>query len=66
MTTDASQLFKGFTKYVACPIPYFMGSARRMTTSGNVLGVWCHPDEQVEWYWNNGRVCGYSVKPIAP
>jgi len=55
----------GFTKYVTCPTPYYIGCTREQYTSGYVAGVWCKPDDEVIWIWCDNQIIGYTIKPIS-
>lgn len=63
-TTAIAPVDEGFTVYVPCPVPYFSGSrSRAPESSGDLLGLWVRPGEEVEWHWVNGRVTGYTIHP---
>jgi hypothetical protein len=53
----------GLTKYVKCPQPFYQGHTGNAYASGDILGVWCHPEDEVIWHWCNNRVTGYTIKP---
>lgn len=50
----------GFTKYVTAPM-LLMGTIDGVITHGEILGVWVHPNEEVEWVWFDERVIGYNI-----
>ena len=63
METSQPEQF-GLTKYVKAPQPFYQGCTRGQCSSGDVLGVWCSPNDEVVWHWANNRVTGYTIKPI--
>ena len=52
----------GLTKYVKAPQPFYQGYTRDLYASGDVLGVWVKPEDEVIWHWSNNRVTGYTIK----
>lgn len=65
METSEPEKF-GLTKYVKAPQPFYQGCTRGQYTSGDVMGVWCRPEDEVIWHWENNRVTGYTIKQAAP
>lgn len=50
----------GCTKYVPAPMLYYTGEIE-LTPKGEVLGVWCGPEEEVRWLWNDDTIYGYEI-----
>lgn len=55
-----TRLKAGYTRYEPCPVLYYTGEVE-LTPKGEILGVWCMYDEDIEWLWNDDNVYGYNI-----